>query len=76
MMIAVDNKLPQPPNEAWQDISSVPYAQQIAFTDADKQYAWIGYVADENATAPVLKAGGSVSSDQQPAFWSNLADQA
>lgn len=75
MMIAVDNKLPQPPNEAWQDISTVPYGQQIALTDATKNYAWIGYVADANAIVPILKAGGAVSSDQQPAFWSSLSDQ-
>lgn len=76
MMIAVDNKLPQPPNSNWHDIATVPYAQQVAFTDASKTYAWIGYVADDTAPLPVLTAGGAVSSDQQPAFWSNLADQA
>jgi len=76
MMIAVDNKLPQPPNSAWQSITSVPYAEQVAFTDATKFYAWIGYVADEHAALPMLKAGGSVSSDQTPAYWSNLSDQA
>jgi hypothetical protein len=76
MMIAIDNKLPQPPNANWHDLSTVPYAQQIALTDATKTYAWIGYVADDHADVPTLKAGGSVSADQAPAFWSNLADQA
>lgn len=76
MMVAVDNKLPQPPNASWNPIASVPYGEQIAFTDTTKTYAWIGYIADATAPMPTLKAGGSISTDQAPAYWSRLADQA
>lgn len=77
MMIAVDNKLPQPPNDKWTAIidQSPPYGQQVAFTDSTKTYAWIGYIADEYAPLPSLPASGQVPAAQAPAFWSLISDQ-
>jgi hypothetical protein len=76
MMLPVDNKLTQPPNSHWQDISTVAYGRQLAFTDSSKTYVWIGYVADENAPLPALDTSANVPTKQTPAFWSELQDQA
>lgn len=77
MMIPVDNKLVQPPNAKWNDITAKPppTGQQIAFTDANKGYVWIGAISDAKAPLPSLVVMGDLTEEQQPAFWSNISDQ-
>lgn len=78
MMIPVDNKLAQPPNNKWNAIATTPapVGQQVAFTDSTKQFVWIGAVSDGNAPLPSLVAMADIAAEQTPAFWSHISDQA
>lgn len=78
MMIPIDNKLKQPPNDAWNDIEAdaLPVGEQLAFTDADKTFVWIGCVSTDGVSPPKLAASGMMTSEKSPAFWSRIGDQA
>jgi hypothetical protein len=78
MMIPIDNRLPQPPNDAWKDIATtpVPVGEQVVLTDSEKQFVWIGSVSGETTPPPSLAAIGMMATVKTPAFWSSIADQA
>lgn len=78
MMIPIDNRLPQPPNDAWEAIAdeAVPVGEQLAFTDSGKEFVWIGCISSADVAPPKLAASGMMTSEKSPAFWSRIADQA
>jgi len=77
MMIPVNNRLPQPPNDKWVAIADAtpPQSEIVLLTDADKQFVWAGSISGEGAALPVLPATGATSSEKQPVYWSEVADQ-
>jgi hypothetical protein len=70
MALRKDNRLTQPPNEAWVDLAdnTLPVQEMVAFTDEAKERIWLGNVATEESLAPTLNG-------LEAAFWSHIADQ-
>lgn len=70
MPLRKDNRLTQPPNDAWTALSdnTLPVMEMVAFSDEAQERIWLGNVATEESLAPTLNG-------LEPAFWSHIADQ-
>lgn len=65
-MLPKDNRLAQPPNEFWLPIASLPENEQVALTDTNKLFVWIGMATGK--TAPGM-------GDVAAVYWSPIEKQ-